>query len=104
MKFYDVLKGEFLVSESAFKNWRIILFVVFLFMCMISSSHRADQKVMEIAEMNKEMKMLKALYIDSGTILTRLKMESSIKERVKARGLDSSKTPPIKIKVTSKED
>ncbi len=102
MEFYKVLKGGFLVDDGAFKNWRIIFFVVFLLLCMITSAHKADQKVMKIAQMNLEMKRLKALYIDSGTILTRMKMESSVREKVKESGLYPSKTPPIKIKVISK--
>jgi replicative DNA helicase len=102
MKIYDVLKGGFLVDEGAFKNWRIILFIVFLLLFMISSSHSADRKVMEISRMNNEMKKLKSLYIDSGTYLTRMKMESSVREKLKERGLGSPKTPPIKIKVTTK--
>ena len=102
MKIYDVLKGGFLVSEDAFKNWRIILFVVFLLLFMISSAHNADRKVMEISRMNTEMKKLKALYIDSGTLLTRMKMESSVREKLKERGLASSKTPPTQIRVITK--
>jgi hypothetical protein len=102
MEFYKVLKGGFLVDDGAFKNWRIILFVVFLLLCMITSAHKADQKVMKIAQMNLEMKRLKALYIDSGTMLTRMKMESSVRKKVKDAGLYPSKTPPIKIKVITK--
>jgi hypothetical protein len=102
MKVYDLLKGGFLVNEHAFKNWRIIIFVVLLLLFMISSSHKADWKVMEIARLNSEVKKLKALYIDSGTKLTRMKMESSVREALKERGLGSSKTPPIEIKVTTK--
>ena len=102
MKIYDVLKGGFLVDEGAFRNWRIILFVVFLLLFMISSSHSADRKVMDISRMNNEMKKLKSLYIDSGTYLTRMKMESSVREKLKERCLGSPTTPPIKIKVTTK--
>ncbi|MEI6865678.1 FtsL-like putative cell division protein [Flavicella sp.] len=102
MKFYDVLKGGFLVNKGAFKNWRIILFVVSLLLFMISSSHSADRKVMEISRMNIEMRKLKALYIDSGTYLTRMKMESSVVKKLKERGLGSPTRPPIKIKVTVK--
>ncbi len=102
MKIYDVLKGGFLVDEGAFKNWRIIVFIVFLLLFMISSSHNADWKVMEIAKMNSEMKKLKSLYIDSGTYLTRIKMESSVREKLKERGLASPKTPPTVITVISK--
>jgi hypothetical protein len=102
MKIYNVLKGGFLVDEGAFKNWRIIVFVVLLLLFMISSSHNADRKVMEISRMNTQMKMLKSEYIDSGTYLTRMKMESSVREKLKERGLGSPKTPPTKIKVTIK--
>ena len=104
MKIYAILKGGFLVDEGAFKNWRIILFVVFLLLFMISSSHNADRKVIEISQMNIQMKMLKSLYIDSGTYLTRMKMESSVRQKLKERGLGSPTTPPIKIKVTTKKD
>lgn len=90
------------MDEGAFKNWKFILFVVMLLLFMISSSHSADRKVMEVSRMNKEMKKLKSLYVDSGTYLTRMKMESSVREKLKERGLASPKTPPIKIKVTNK--
>lgn len=104
MKIYNVLKGSFLVDEGAFKNWRIILFIVGLLLFMISSSHNADTKVMEISRMNTEMKILKALYIDSGTTLTRMKMESSVRRKLKERGLGAPTTPPTKIKVTTKSN
>jgi hypothetical protein len=102
MNFYNILKGGFLVDEGAFKNWKFILFVVMLLLFMISSSHSADRKVMEVSRMNKEMKKLKSLYVDSGTYLTRMKMESSVREKLKERGLASPKTQPINIKVTNK--
>lgn len=104
MKIYDVLKGGFLVDKGAFKNWRIILFVVVLLLFMISSSHSADKKVIRISEMTNKMKKLKSLYVDSGTYLTRMKMESSVRQKLKDRGLASSTTPPIKIIVTSKNE
>lgn len=102
MKIYDVLKGGFLVDDGSFKNWRIILFVVFLLLVMIASSHNADRKVMQIAQMNEQVKKMKALYVDSGTKLTRMKMESTIERKVSETGLKSLKTPPVKIIVTSK--
>ncbi len=102
MRVYDVLKGSFLVSEDSFKNWRIILFVVFLLLFMISSAHKADRKVMEISRMSKQVKKMKSLYVDTGTILTRMKMESSVRRELKEVGLVSSSEPPVKIIVTNK--
>ena len=47
---YDFLRGSFLTDDSAFKNWRIIIFVVVLLLVMISSAHKADKKVIQISE------------------------------------------------------
>tara|TARA_X000000950_G_C13363312_1_gene437339 strand:- start:188 stop:514 length:327 start_codon:yes stop_codon:yes gene_type:complete len=100
---YDFLRGSFLTDESAFKNWRIIIFVVLLMLIMIYSAHSSEKKVFQISELNKRKRELRAEYVDTGTILMRMKMESSIREKAKARGLKPSKTPPKKIKVTIKD-
>lgn len=101
---YGFLRGSFLTDESAFKNWRIIIYVVGLLLIMISSSHKADKKVIKISELNKLKRELRAEYVDTGTILMRMKMESSIREKAKFRGLMPSQTPPKKIKVTYKNN
>ncbi len=101
-KIYDVLKGEFLVSEDAFKNWRIIIFVVMLLLFMISRSHSTDKKVLRIAELNYEIRELKAEFVDARTKVMRLELESSVQKKVAARGLLPSENPPKKIKVVKK--
>lgn len=101
---YDVLRGSFLTEPSSFKNWRILLFIMVLGLCMITSAHRADGKVMKIAKLNKMKRKLRAEYVDTGTILMRMKMESNIRQRVKSRGVLPSKTSPQKIRITHKKD
>ena len=101
---YGFLRGSFLTDESAFKNWRIIIFVVGLLLVMISSSHKADREVIKISELNKLKRELRAEYLDTSTILMRMKMESSIRKKAKYRGLEPSQSPPKKIKVTYKND
>ncbi|PQJ72055.1 MULTISPECIES: FtsL-like putative cell division protein [Polaribacter] len=100
---YDFLRGSFLTDDAAFRNWRIILFVVGLLLIMITSAHKADKKVIQISKLNKKKRELRAVYVDTGTILMRMKMESSIREKAKARGLAPLKSPPNKIKVTIKD-
>jgi|TARA_B110000116_G_scaffold65846_1_gene56517 hypothetical protein len=100
---YGFLRGSFLTDESAFNNWRIIIFVVGLLLIMISSAHNADKKAIKISELNKRKRELRAEYVDTGTILMRMKMESSIRKKAKERGLIPSKTPPKKIIVTYKD-
>lgn len=51
---YDILKGSFLTDESAFNNWKIILFVVLLLLITITSAHNIDKKVIKISELNKK--------------------------------------------------
>ncbi|MFN0728102.1 FtsL-like putative cell division protein [Polaribacter gochangensis] len=99
---YDVLRGSFLTDASAFKNWRIIIFVVGLLLFMITSGHKADGKVIKIAELNKKKRELRAEYVDTGTILMRMKMESNIRQKVKSRGIFPSQTSPQKIKIIRK--
>jgi len=86
---YDLLRGSFLTDESAFKNWRIIIFVVGLLLIMITSGHKADKKVIQISKLNNKKRALRAEYVDTGTILMRMKMESSVREKAKKRGLKS---------------
>jgi len=100
---YDVLKGRFLTDESAFKNWRMIIFIVALLLILISNAHNADKKVLKISELNKLKRELKAEYIDTQTTLMRMKMESNIREKAKQMGLQPTQTPPKRIKVVQQD-
>ena len=99
---YNVLKGKFLVSEDAFKNWRIIIYIVVLLLYMISRSHSTDKKVLKIAKLNNEIRELKAEFVDTRTKVMRLELESSVQKKVVERGLLPSKNPPKKIKIVKK--
>jgi len=104
MGVYDVLKGRFLTDESAFKNWKLIFFIVLLLLVMISSGHSLDKKVIKISELNKKQRELRAEHIDTKTALMRMKMESSVREKAGELGLSPALNPPIRIKVKQKED
>jgi hypothetical protein len=95
----SILRGKFLISEDSFKNWRLILFLSFLAIIMIASSHSADRKVHEIAKLNEEVKELRSAFVDGRSKLMRLKMESSVVKKLANRGLFPSEIPPKKIKV-----
>jgi len=95
------LRGKFLISEDSFKNWRLILFLSFLAVVMIASSHSADRKVHEIAKLNEEVKELRSAFVDGRSKLMKLKMESSVIKKLANRELYPSEIPPKKIKVKS---
>ena len=97
---YGILKGGFLTGESSGRNWKVIFFVVFLLLAMIWSAHSVQAKVVELDRLKKLKKELRAEYVDTSTILMKMKLESTIRIQVGEIGLAPSKTPPQKIKVT----
>ncbi|RDK84222.1 FtsL-like putative cell division protein [Marinirhabdus gelatinilytica] len=101
--FYNILKGKFLVSDDALKNWRFIIFLSLLALVMIGSSHVADKKVHRIAKLNNDVKELKSEYLDVRKQVTQSKMESKITKAMAARGLQPSETPPQKIIITKQQ-
>jgi hypothetical protein len=98
---YSILKGTFLVSDDAFKNWRMILFLSALAIIMIASSHSADKKVHEIARLNNEAKEMRSAFVDGRKKLMELKKETTVERKMKEKGLAISEIPPTKIKVKS---
>ncbi|WP_054558646.1 FtsL-like putative cell division protein [Croceitalea dokdonensis] len=93
----DVLKGKFLVSGDAPKNWLFLLYASFLAAMMISSSHQADKKVHEIAQLTEEVRGLRSEFVDTRRHVQQLKLESSLKHVVAEKGLKPSQKPPKKI-------
>ena len=89
------------MSDDSFKNWRMIIFISFLAVIMIASSHSADKKVHEIAKLNNEVKELRSAFVDGRKKLMGIKMESSVVQEMKQKGLSPSLIPPKKIKVKS---
>lgn len=102
-KINDILKGKFLVDEESFKNWRMIIFLSVLALIMIASSHRADEKVHEIAKLKTDVQELRSEYVAARLELRKLKMLSAVTNRVASRGIVPSDAPPKKIKVKSKK-
>jgi len=101
--FYNIIKGRFLVSDDALKNWRFIFFLSALALIMIGSSHSADSKVHEIARLSNEVKELKSEYVDVRMQLMQAKMETKIIKAMESRGLFPSETPPQKVIIKTRK-
>jgi hypothetical protein len=100
---YHILKGKFLISEDAFKNWRFIIFLSLLAIVMIGSSHSADKKVHQIARYNNQIKELRSEFVDVRSQLMRTRMESKIIGMMREKGLKPSSNPPQKIQIKTKK-
>lgn len=101
---YNILKARFLVNDDALKNWRFILFIVVLAIIMIANTHRYEQKVFKIADLTNEVKELRSEFVDRRSELMKLKMESTVSEKMEKRAIFSSQVPPQKIKVVQPEE
>ena len=99
----DILKGKFLVSGDAPKNWLFLLFASTLAALMISSSHQADKKVTKISKLNEEVRALRSAFVASRQELQQLRLESNLRAAVVSSGLQPSENPPQKIIVKSEE-
>ncbi|MCG2418479.1 S-adenosyl-methyltransferase [Aequorivita sp. F47161] len=102
--FYNIIKGKFLVSDDALKNWHFIIFLSVLALVMISSSHSADKKVHVISKLNAQVKELKSEYVDVRMMLMQSRMESKIIAAMERRGLQPSSNPPKRIRIIEEED
>lgn len=102
--FLDLLKGKFLVSDDASRNWRFIVFASILAAVMIASAHSADRKVHKVAALNEEVRELRSEFVDSRSDVQRLRLESTILSYVEQDGLGPSPTPPKKILVKEKSE
>lgn len=101
---YSLLKAKFLVSDDSLKNWKFIVFLIFLAMIMIANNHNYDAKNYRITELTNEVKELRSKFVDTRSDLMQLKMESTITTKMEARNIRPSEVPPQKIKVLKTED
>ena len=96
---YGILKARFLVNEDATRNWRFIVFLFLLALFMIANTHRFEQKVFRITALTNEVKELLSEFVDKRSELMKLKMESTVSEKMVEKGIFPSTIPPVKIKV-----
>ena len=103
-RIYNILKARFLIDDDAMKNWRFIVFIIFLAIVMIANTQRFEQKVFKIVALTNEAKELRSEFVDRRSELMKLKMESTVSEKMIEREIFPSTVPPIKIKVKAEKE
>ena len=99
ISFKDILRGKFLIGESAPQNWKFLLFILFLGFLMILSSHNLNNKVTQITKLKEETDELKTQYANVHSKLMKLRLESELVEQVLKDSLKSLEKNPTKIVV-----
>jgi 16S rRNA (cytosine1402-N4)-methyltransferase len=95
--FLSFINIDFLAGKDSRKNWRMLMFISFLIMTTIYSSHSADQKVFKISELNKEVNNLNNISVSTKIQLMNVKMESKVTSKLNEQGFYPSNNPPVKI-------
>ena len=80
-------------------SWRLVLFIVVLAVIVVYSSHKVDQKVIQINKLKVELKDLRSRHIDMRTTLMTISKTTNIAEEVNKNGLLYSSVAPYKIKI-----
>jgi hypothetical protein len=71
---------------------------------MIANTQRFEQKVFRIAELTNQVKELRSEFVDRRSELMKLKMESTVADKMIEKQIFPSTVPPIKIKVKKEEE
>ena len=103
-RIYNILKARFLIDDDAMKNWRFIVFIIFLAIVMIANTQRFEQKVFKIADLTNQVKELRSEFVDRRSELMKLKMESTVSQKMEIKEIFPSTVPPVKIKVAKVEE
>lgn len=101
---YNILKARFLIDDDSIKNWRFIVFLILLAIIMIANTQHFEQKVFRIAELTSQVKELRSEFVDRRSQLMKLRMESTVSEKMVEKQIFPSTVPPIKIKVKKEEE
>lgn len=101
---YSILKARFLIDDDAMKNWRFIVFVILLAIVMIANTQRFEQKVFMISDLTTQVKELRSEFVDRRSELMKLKMESTVSQKMEIKQIFPSTVPPVKIKVSKEEE
>jgi len=98
----SLVKGKLFDANILIDNYKVIIFVVFLALVTILSSHAMDTKVYKISRLQKDVRELKSEFVSVRTQLMNNRMGSKLQEKVKKMGLEASTTPP-QIIIVEKE-
>lgn len=96
----SLITGRFLTNSKWQRNWPFILFLSFLTLIMIASSHSAERKVHRISALRTEVKELSSQHIDTHSRLMNESLESKVLSKAKKLGLQKSYEAPILITST----
>ncbi len=99
-KLYEIINGKFIIEKTNKENIRFVMFLFFLAVIMIFSSHSVDRKIYKLSDLSKKLVSVENEFIEERKKVVKIKMESNIKIQLSERGIGPSLNPPTKIVIT----
>tara|TARA_Y100001970_G_scaffold97613_2_gene122846 strand:- start:1544 stop:1858 length:315 start_codon:yes stop_codon:yes gene_type:complete len=99
-KIIDIIAGKFILEKTNTKTVRFILFIFFLAIVMIYSSHSVDRKIYDINKLTNELNSVESSYLKTRKELMSSKMESTIRFKLSDKQIKPSLNPPTKILIS----
>ena len=96
-KLYEIINGKFIIEKTNKENIRFVMFLFFLAVIMIFSSHSVDRKIYKLSDLSKKLVSVENEFIEERKKVVKIKMESNIKIQLYERGIGPSLNPPTKI-------
>ena len=96
-KLYEIINGKFIIEKTNKENIRFVMFLFFLAVIMIFSSHSVDRKIYKLSDLSKKLVLVENEFIEQRKKVVKIKMESNIKIQLSERGIGPSLNPPTKI-------
>jgi predicted alpha-1,6-mannanase (GH76 family) len=102
--FRQLIDGNIFVQDSIKKQTLYILFIVFLSVIYIHNKYVTEGLLVEILQMQKQVKELRDRSVDYASELMSLSRESEVIKIIEAKniGIKELKSPPYKIVVKKK--
>lgn len=93
----DLMSGDVLTHGIIVKQWRFLLFIVFLMMIYIANQHNYVEIHREFGEMKKEVAILRFKSMELRAELMKYSRQSQVLQRIadKNLGLELSSNPPV---------
>ena len=96
-KLFDIINGKFIIEKTNQENIRFVMFLFFLAVIMIFSSHSVDIKIYKLNDLSEKLVLVENEFIDKRKQVVKIKMESNLKIQLSERGIGPSLNPPTKI-------
>ena len=96
-KVWNVLGGSFLVRENFVKQFPFMMTITSLLMILITNTHIAESRTREIASANKQLRDLRAKYVELRANVMEASLQSTLVKKLEGTGIKESLDPLFRI-------